>query len=91
MGLVLNIRNQLQYNRSSESFNILLFATWVWGNKICSTNDYTFFLRETNESLFSIYQKGIQKKKKITSEGGMRSTHSQTTKKCRKNLIYLPF
>lgn len=36
-------------------------------------------------------KKEFKRKKKITSEGGMRSTHSQTTKKCRKNLIYLPF
>lgn len=35
----------------------------------------TFFLWETNESLFSKHQKGIQKEKTLTSEGGMRSTH----------------
>lgn len=35
----------------------------------------TFFLWETNKSLFSKHQKGIQKEKTLTSEGGMSSTH----------------
>ena len=35
----------------------------------------TFFLWETNESLFSKHQKGIQQEKTLTSEGGMRSMH----------------
>lgn len=66
-------------------------------NKICSISDYTVFLWETHESLFSIHQQGTQKEKMLTSEPRMRSIHYrvvlvlQNTKNCRKNLNYLPF
>lgn len=96
-GLALHIGNQSQYNKSSKSFNRLLFATWVWSNKICSINEYTLFLWETNGSSFSIHQEGIQKEKNANIRRG-NEIHTlkdgisiANYKKSTENLNYLPF
>lgn len=75
-----------------------LFGTWVCNNKICSTNDYTFFLWGANESLYSIQQKGTQKEKKFNFrrwneihalKGGISIANHKKNKE--KSVNYLPF
>lgn len=69
-GFALNIRNQIQSNKSFKSFNIFQNI------KICSTNDYTIFSCERQMNNFLAYTNRISKgKTMLTWEAGKRSVH----------------
>lgn len=69
-GFALNIRNQIQSNKSFKSFNIFQNI------KICSTNDYTVFPMRDKWIIFEHIPIGSQKeKKKLIWEAGKRSIH----------------